>query len=129
MAHDAAKYRKALSRHLPCCRSAKARVLKEFSASMDAYLEEYPHASYAQLCEAFGPPEDMAQTLYAQVTPKEIGTYKTRQNILRVIGAVALAAFLAVTVYIYFYMRKPLEHTDTVTRLPTYQITPTSPSE
>lgn len=122
MTRSEKKYRSALKKHLPCSAGAKVRLLGDFSASMGAYLEEYPDATFRELCEAFGPPEEMAAVLQTRLTENERKVYRVKRNILRVIAGFAAALFLLVTVYIYFYMKKPIVFEENIVVGPTYMI-------
>lgn len=110
MTRSEKKYRSAIKRHLPCTAGAKARLLEDFDTSMGAYLEEYPNATFRELCEAFGPPEEMAAVLQTRLTENERKVYSVKRNILRVIAVFAAILFLSVTVYVYCYMKKPLTY-------------------
>ena len=103
MNHNAMRYKSKLKRKLQCNRATKARLLDEFSRSFDGFLEENPDANFADLSNAFGPPEEMAHILMEKLSVEDTRQYRRHIYIKRIVAALCAAAFLAFTLYIFFY--------------------------
>lgn len=103
MSKDAARYERMLRRKLRCTRDTKNRLMDKFRASLAELREEKPEPTMADLKTAFGPPEKMAGLLSKGITDAESRRYRKTVLFRRVLAGVALAAFLAFTVYIYFF--------------------------
>lgn len=109
MNNNAARYKSKLKRKLQCSRGTKAKLLEEFSHSMDGFLDENPDATYTDLSNAFGPPEEMAKILMDKVDEQEKRAYKLRQLLLRIAAAVLAVVLMLVTIDVFFIKQRPLE--------------------
>ena len=108
MNNDAKRYKSKLKRKLQCNRATKAKLLDEFSHSLDGFLDENPDASFDDLCSAFGPPEEMAHILMDKIDDREKHAYKTQQLVLCIVAGVLAIVMISVTLYIFFWKEKPI---------------------
>lgn len=109
MNNSAARYKSKLKRKLQCSHGTKARLVEEFSHSLNGFLEENPDASFADLSNAFGPPEEMARMLMEEVDEKELRSYKTKHSLLRIVSIVLALTLVLVTAAVFFIKQKPLQ--------------------
>ena len=93
---------------MQCNRATKARLLDEFSHSLDGFLDENPDATFADLSNAFGPPEDMAQILMAELSKEDIRQYRLQIQFVRICAGLCAAVFLLFVAYVFFEKQKPL---------------------
>ena len=103
MNNNTKRYESKLKRKLQCNRATKARLLDEFSHSLDGFLDENPDATFADLSNAFGPPEEMAHILMERLSVEEIRQYRRHICVKRVVAAFCAAAVLIFTLYVFFY--------------------------
>ncbi len=100
------QYKRRLKRHLHCDSITKRRLMDRFEGMLNVYLGDsgWP-ASWPgkqDLENAFGTPEQMARILMDEIPANVTAKYRKKKRILRVIGAVILAALLAQVVYLSF---------------------------
>lgn len=108
MNNSARRYKSKLKRKLQCSRATKAKFLNEFSHSLDGFLDENPDASFNDLSDAFGPPEEMANILMDKVDAQEKRTYRLCQLLMYIV-IVLLAIVLALTtISVFFWKEKPV---------------------
>lgn len=112
MNNKVARYKSKLKRKLQCNRGTKAKLLEEFSPLMDGFLDENPDATYTDLSNAFGPPEEMAKILMDKVDEQEKRAYKLRQLLLRIAAAVLAIVLVIVTITVFFWKEKPIDAVD-----------------
>ena len=103
MVNAAVQYRRALKKKLRCNVNVKQRLLDGFDQTLATYLEEHSDPTIDNLAVAFGPPEEMAENLMAEVTPHEIAQHRRNFLLLRIFAGVLIAVLLLSTVYIWFY--------------------------
>lgn len=108
MNNHAKRYKSKLKRKLQCSRATKAKLLEEFSHSLDGFLDENPDASFTDLSNAFGPPEEMARILMEKLSAEETRQYRLHTRMKRIVAALCAAAFLLFAVYVFFEKQKPL---------------------
>lgn len=108
MNRSAARYKSKLKKKLPCGHATKAKLLEEFSCSLDGFLEEHPEAAYDDLCLAFGPPDEMAAVLREQISEKETRAYGVRKNVFRVIAGAIVVLVILAAAYILINTKKPI---------------------
>ena len=108
MNHNAMRYKSKLKRRLQCNRATKAKLLDEFSHSLDGFLEENPDATFADLSNAFGPPEEMARILMAEISEEETRKYRLHVRFKRILAGFCAAAVLIFTFYVFFWKEKPI---------------------
>lgn len=109
MHHPASSYRRALKRNIRCTGKQKRKLLNSFDATCRAFLSENPNPTQAQLAQAFGTPEEMADVLMAEVSEADRKRYR-RVRALRIVSICVCAAFfIALTVYIYFLKERPIK--------------------
>ena len=65
-------YLDAVKKNLRCSGRQKKAFLDELNASLTAFLSETPEADEAQLCEAFGAPETVAEDFLSTLDAKDI---------------------------------------------------------
>lgn len=127
MVNAAAKYRRALEKELRCGQNVKKRLLANFDRTLDTYLEENAEPSMDELISAFGPAENLAETLMEAVTPQERKQYE-RTTVWKVILGVILAvALLLSTLYIWFYKETGLIYEDSVHEITDHRDTADTP--
>lgn len=102
------QYERLLKKQLRCTTAVRKRLLEKFRGALLVFLEETPEPSLNQLREAFGPPQEMAQILMAEVSPEEMVEYRRNRRIRRIAAGVMAAAFLLFTMYVYFEKQKPI---------------------
>ena len=118
MINAVAQYRRALKKELRCSSKAKKRLLTGFDQTLTAYLEENSNPSMEELSAAFGPPEEMAKVLMAELTAQEQTQYR-RNILIRRLFLTALAlVFLVLTIYICFYKSVGLTSTSELNQIP-----------
>lgn len=96
MGTNAERYLTQVERALTCPPGEKAALLKRGRELVEAFLEETPAAGYAQLTEAFGPPNAFAGEMLEQLDPALV-EHTQKQGVLRkraVMAAVAIALVL-----------------------------------
>ena len=112
MVNAVAQYRRALEKKLRCRKEVKNRLLVGFDKTLNTYQEEYIAPSMDDLITAFGPPEEMAKILMAEVAPQELAEY-SKNALIQKILAVFFAVFLALfTFYILFVKEVGLTTSD-----------------
>lgn len=106
------RYKKELQKKLLCSRKDKEILLEQYEGMLNGFLEETPSPSREQLEDAFGPPENMAETLLASVTAEDLVRYQKGHRVMRVLAKVlvgiALAASIALTVKLYLDSQIPV---------------------
>lgn len=112
MNHSAQKYKRKLRKKLKCTNAARERVLNSFDSTLEGYLGDNPNASLADLCNAFGAPEDMASVLMEQVSPEEVATYHRRKLCVCVIGVLLAVALIVMAFVVFFWKEKPIVAVD-----------------
>lgn len=108
MVNAAAQYRRALKKKLRCNVNVKQRLLDGFDQTLATYLEEHSDPTIDNLAVAFGPPEEMAENLMAEVTPQEIAQHRRNSLLLRVLAGILIVVLLLSTVYIWFFKNNGL---------------------
>ena len=103
MVNAAVQYRRALKRKLRCSKKVKDRLLEGFDTTLDTCLEEHANPSMDVLIFAFGPPEEMAKTLMAEVTPQELAQYRRYSLFTQLLASILTVILVLSTVYIWFY--------------------------
>ena len=96
MGTNAERYLTQVERALTCPPGEKAALLKRGRELVEAFLEETPAAGYAQLTDAFGPPNAFAGEMLEQLDPALV-EHTQKQGVLRkraVMAAVAIALVL-----------------------------------
>ena len=86
---------------------------------LHTYLEENPSATAADMETAFGSSDEMARILMDELTHHEHEQYRRRKAAVRMIAAIALAAFVLFTIYIYFVKEIGITIEDNVVEIPT----------
>ena len=99
----AAQYRRALEKKLRCSQDVKKRLLESFDSTLNSYCEDHPNTAKDDFLAAFGPPEEMATILMAEVTPQEQTQFKLTSLLRRILAVFLVVALLAFTIYIWFY--------------------------
>lgn len=101
MNNESARYRRALKKHLHCGGETRRQLLKQFDKSLDAFQEDQPTPTRAQLESAFGPPEAMAAVLMERVSEAEQARYLRNKKIIRILAGIVLALFVAFVIYVF----------------------------
>lgn len=96
------RYRRELKRNLQCCIIEQKRLLSLFDSSLSTFLEDYPTPTYAQLEEAFGPPNEMAGVLMERIPQSKQTNYHRIKRILFVSMSVIAALLICFTIYVFY---------------------------
>ena len=118
------QYKKQLRKHLTCTRKAKEKLFNHFEYMLLHFLSDNGSPTTEDLHQAFGTPAEMAQTLMAEISQEERAQYRKRLLVKRVLIGILLAAFLVLTVYVYFYKENPINVTDEILPESTQYIDP-----
>ena len=108
MNHNAQRYRSKLKKKLHCMRKTQCKLLGEFDCMLNGFLDENPDASFDDLCSAFGPPEEMARILMAEISEEETRKYRLHVRFKRILAGFCAAAVLIFTFYAFFWKEKPI---------------------
>ena len=103
MAAQITQYRCEVRKNLRCGADSQKRLLGKLDRLLDTYTEEHDKVSIEGLITAFGSPEEMARTLMFDVTSDELAQYRKKNKIKKAILCALLAAFIAFTVWLYFF--------------------------
>lgn len=114
MNKDYKRYIKNIRAQIQCSRSKKAELLAPFLRSMQNYELENETAFYHDLVNAFGTPEEMAETLAEQLTEKDIRKYKCCKTVIKVFLIFVIGFVLVWSIYLLFFANAPVEVTQTI---------------
>ena len=106
MNRDAARYQRALKRNLHCSAPVQKELLRQFHASLDAFLEETPSPTEAELTAAFGTPQEMAAVLTETIPQEEITRWNKRRRIIKVSKTAAVILLGLITAFLIFVIIK-----------------------
>lgn len=106
MNREAKKYRRKVRKLLLCGFRRRKELMAQMERPMEAFLADCPNAKFAQLEAALGSPNEMAASLMENVPLRE---QKIADITKIAIRAAAVACFVAVTIYVYFWKQKPLD--------------------
>ena len=102
------QYERKLKKNLNCFPKTKATLIGSFRRSLEDFLVEAPEPTFDALVEAFGTPEEMAKTLMADVSSKEIAHRKVFLYVKRAVAVVLILLFLALTYHVYVQKSIPV---------------------
>ena len=89
------RYCRAVRRDLPCSGKLKQKILTEISMSVRTYLEENPSASYTEIENKFGTPQQITSAyldeMDHQVLAKEL---KLKSKIVKIVATALIASLL-----------------------------------
>ena len=105
-------YQKKLRKQLPCKNAVKKRLLENFQASLDEFLEDHPSPTIEELDTAFGPPEEMVKILSAEISQEDVARYRKGCKIKRILSVVLAVVVTASVLYLAFWKQKPITQTD-----------------
>ena len=112
MINCVARYKKELKKKLRCSRKDKKKLLGQFDVILNGFLEETAPLSREQLEDAFGPPENMAETLLTSVSVEDLVRYQKHHSVTRVLikalVGIALAASIILTAKLYLDGQTPV---------------------
>lgn len=112
MINSIARYKKELNKKLLCSSKDKKKLLGQFDVMLNGFLEETVCPSSEQLEDAFGPPENMAETLLTSVSTEDLAHYQKHHRVTRVLikalVVIALAASIILTVKLYLDSQTPV---------------------
>lgn len=96
------KYLRQIKAELFCPREMRKRILGELKGNVAAYLQEHPEATFTDIRENFGSPQQIAASYVEELsTPELIQKLKLRRRILRsVVAIVGAAALLCIALWI-----------------------------
>lgn len=118
MVKVAAQYRRALEKKLRCTKDSKTRILSGFDNALEMYLEEHAEPTLDDLYTAFGPPEEMANILKAEITPSEHAQFKRIQLFKVILSTILAVVFLVFSVYIWIYKEVGLSSDSELNEIP-----------
>lgn len=107
-------YKKTLRKNLRCSGAVQKRLMKKFDLSLDNFLDDTPSPGMEAIHSAFGPPDEMAQLLMADVTDKEAAQYRIRNITLRTTAAVIGGLLLAASIYIFYFKEQNVTYDNSV---------------
>ena len=102
------QYERKLKKNLNCFPKTKATLIGSFRRSLEDFLVEAPEPTFDALVEAFGTPEEMAKTLMADVSSKEIAHRKVFLYVKRAVAVVLILLILALTNQVYVQKSIPV---------------------
>ena len=91
-----------------CFPKTKSILIGSFRKSLEDFLIDTPNPTFDALVEAFGTPEEMATTLMADVSGKEIAHRKVFLYVKRAVAVVLILLFLALTYHVYVQKSIPV---------------------
>lgn len=94
------RYMRELRRQMRCSRKTQNRLLEQFTAYQMNSLDETP--DYDRMVTMFGPPDEMAWTLMAEITQNEHSAYRRNRLILKAVAFVMAVSFVFFSLYIMF---------------------------
>ena len=103
MNHNAQRYKSKLRKKLLCMRKTRSKLLSEFDCMLNGFLDENPDASFNDLCNAFGPPEEMSRILMAEISGEETHKYRLQIRFKRLLAGFCAVAFLSFVLYVFIY--------------------------
>lgn len=103
MNYNVRRYKSRLKKKLHCMHKTRRELLGKFDDMLNGFLDENPNASFNDLCTAFGPPEEMARILMAEISGEETRKYRLHLQFKRLLAGFCAAAILVFTFYILFY--------------------------
>ncbi len=80
----------------------RERLLKRLTGAVNAYLEEEPEASEADVVKAFGTPEACAAELLEECDPERVAETRRKRRLLYAVIAVLAALVLAAAAILLF---------------------------
>lgn len=126
MSNCVARYENALKKRLTCKGSIKKELIDKFRKSLADYLEDCPTPEMADLCNAFGPPEEMAKVLMEEVSAEEVARHRRWKTCLRVAVGLLTASLLLFAIYVFFCKQKPITYYEEVSEFDTASTEPTT---
>ena len=98
------RYKRKVKRKLRCGSIVKLKLMARFDAMLKVYLDDFGWpASWpteAELINAFGPPEKMAQVLMADISPRAILRYRVFSWFVRIAVSLLILSFILLAIYI-----------------------------
>lgn len=96
------QYTVTIRKHLHCGGTLRKDLLSQFQNMLSDFREDNPTPTYSQLVAAFGPPEDMADVLMAEISNETHIAFHRTQKFLKIFAGIALAFFIGFTIFTYF---------------------------
>lgn len=89
------RYYRTIRSYLPCTAKQKKRILDEIRERVNAYLEEYPEAGFAQIEARFGTPQTIAAAYVDDMdTPELLNVLRIRRKIVTAVASGVIAVIL-----------------------------------
>lgn len=89
------RYLRGIQGWLPCSRRLKRRILERIQKRVREYLAGNPGASYKELTERFGTPQQIAAAYVAEMgTDELLRDLRIRRRIIGIIAASAIAVVI-----------------------------------
>ena len=100
-ANKAAKrYLRIVRQLLPCSKKTRAAILVGITASLNAYLEQFPDATYSELEAKYGPPQQIAAAYVENAGTADI--LKEMRIRRRILELISFAAALVLVIWLVF---------------------------
>ena len=124
MNKSVAQYRRALKKLLFCSSSKREQLMLRFQSMLNTLLADCPAPTKQELYDAFGSPEELANTLSEEITQEDTARYRRMQKARRIIAGILVGLLLIATVYVFFIKHKPITSYDEGIAYPTEQYSP-----
>ena len=96
----ARRYLRIVRQLLPCSKKTRSAILAGITASLNAYLEQFPDATYPELEAKYGSPQQIAATYVESAGTADIlKEMRIRRQILELIS---FAAALVLVIWLFF---------------------------
>lgn len=112
MNNSVAQYLRVLKKHLACDNSKRKQLMLRFQSMLNTLLADCPAPTKQELYDAFGSPEELANTLSEEITPEDTAQYWRKQKARRIIAGILVALLLGATAYVFFVKQTPITSYD-----------------
>lgn len=95
------KYCQSIRKCLVCPGYYKRRFLKELNNNLTVYSEDHPEASYSDIIEHFGSPEDVVASYLDTISPSELARRMKFGRYIK-ISIVIITIFVLIAAFIIY---------------------------
>ncbi|MGN1419362.1 MAG: DUF6120 family protein [Acutalibacteraceae bacterium] len=103
---DKKNYLYTVSKHIRCSRKGKKKALDRLSKSIDDFFEQNENASFDDLFETFGKPEEAAKELSDSIDPAEFKKHKKSKIVLIIILCILIVLSFGLLIYDHVVLQK-----------------------
>lgn len=96
----ARRYLRIVRQLLPCGKKTRAAILAGITASLNAYLEQFPDATYSELEAKYGSPQQIAAVFVENTGTADI--LKEMRIRRRILELISFAAALVLVIWLVF---------------------------